>query len=711
MRFSLYLFSVFFFMPAEAHRGSVDMGVHTLDWHTSQIRSVMTGGFYMGKDAVGTTYIDSKHCMTGGGLNIDVLDDYAFDVDEMVEVAVEFDLKTSSSQMELWYDRNAPATAKSGSVSFQGLTEKITLPPYSEGARWYTHTFHLERARFAGLGRLKSDIYIGSTGPKAITVCGLTLKRSYTTKEPEAYGRIFLNVQDNEGKVVPVRVGLYDKTGRMPLPSEDAVQVKWLQDVRRIVDLLPVYGGAWPVDNRRIFYIDGDYHARLPAGNYDIVISRGMEYRFVRESVKIDADSVSRVDIQLKRWTDMPAKGWYSGDVHLHYGRAHAKDDKNILAHVMAEDLHVSNLLEMGNAVTTHYRQYNWGVEARYGKDSHYLVPGQEDPRTVRAGHTIHLNLLEPVRFPENYYLYHDVFEAVKKQGGVTGYAHVNDGQLSYYNARGGLALDVPFGLVDAVEIMGTPGGAKKHPWVTKLWFDLLNLGYKLAPLAGTDYMMVGIQPGAVRNYVYLGDVFSVQGWFDALKAGKSFVTSGPMLEMTVNGERPGAELNVQAGDSLHIRAGAQVSPDIGTLERLELYEQGDLVETVSSAEGKAQLRLSYKTRAVHGTWFVLLAYGKGDSPEASLAATAPVYVSVNGDGFCKVVAVVEITEQMKDAMNSILDGRYTEEEASWQTLNILKDVDKVQTKLLQARIGKANLIYEQLAAEARQGRCAVLNK
>ncbi len=220
--------------------------------------------------------------------------------------------------------------------------------------------------------------------------------------------------------------------------------------------------------------------------------------------------------------------------------------------------------------------------------------------------------------------------------------------------------------------------------------------------------MDTGIPPGVVRNYVYLGDQFSVQAWFDALKAGKSFVTSGPMLAMRVNGEGPGAELNVQAGDRLSIEADAQVSQDIGTLERLELYEQGELVEKVTSAKGQAQLRLSYKTRADHGTWFVLLAYGKSGSPEASLAATAPVYVSVNGDGFCKVSAVEEITERMKDAMNSILDGRYTET-AGWSTLNILKEVDKTQTALLQARIKQANLIYEELLTESRQGRCAAL--
>ena len=707
MRFLFVLWLLLFTLQTDAHRAVVNRGTHVLDWHTHQISRVVSGGIHDGKEVGSTRHINGKHCMTGRELDIDVLDDFAFDIDEPVELKVTFDLKTGPSTVELWYDKNRPETTN---PSFRGATEAVTLPSYSKDTRWHTQTFQLDRARFAGLGRLSTDFYLGSGDKKAMTICDITLKRSYTTAEPEAYGRLFLEVRDTSGKKMPVRVGLYDNTGRMPLPSDEAVPIKWLEDIRRVVELMPVYGGAWPVDNRRTFYIDGSYHTKLPTGTYNIVISHGLEYRFVQKTIQVDADKVSRVDIQLQPWVDMPAKGWYSGDVHLHYGRGHAKDDKNILAHAMAEDLHVTNLLEMGSTVTTMYKQYNWGAEARYGKGSHYLVPGQEDPRTNRLGHTVQLNLTAPVRFPERYYLYHKVFEAVQEQGGVTGYAHVNDPQLPYFNARGGLALDVPFGLVDAVEIMAAAGGAKKSPWVADLWFDFLNLGYPLAPMAGSDYMDGGIPPGAVRNYVYLGDKFSVQAWFDALKAGKSFVTSGPLLTMTVNGQRPGEALNVQKGDSLNIQADAQLSADIGTLERLELYEQGELVESVSSSEGKAQLRLNYQAQARHGTWFVLLAYGKDDSPEATLAATAPVYVSVNGSGFCKVAAVEAITQRMKAAMDTIFDGSYVEK-SGWSTLNLLKDVDSTQETLLKARIQQAHALYDKLAAEARQGRCADLGK
>jgi hypothetical protein len=65
-----------------------------------------------------------------------------------------------------------------------------------------------------------------------------------------------------------------------------------------------------------------------------------------------------------------------------------------------------------------------------------------------------------------------------------------------------------------------------------------------------------------------------LQGWFDALKRGETFVTNGPMLEFTVNGKRMGSELRLKAGDKLTINATASINPDIDFLDSLELIEQ-----------------------------------------------------------------------------------------------------------------------------------------
>ena len=70
-------------------------------------------------------------------------------------------------------------------------------------------------------------------------------------------------------------------------------------------------------------------------------------------------------------------------------------------------------------------------------------------------------------------------------------------GQL--FNGRRGLALDVPFGLVDFIEVL--QGGRL----VTDTWYPFLNLGFKVNPAAGSDYPYFGPSlPGVERYYVKL---------------------------------------------------------------------------------------------------------------------------------------------------------------------------------------------------------------
>jgi len=72
----------------------------------------------------------------------------------------------------------------------------------------------------------------------------------------------------------------------------------------------------------------------------------------------------------------------------VHIAREHAEDDA-VWAQIAAEDIHVANLLEMGNIAVTHFKQPAWGEAGQYVREGHALVSGQEDPRTVQRGHTL----------------------------------------------------------------------------------------------------------------------------------------------------------------------------------------------------------------------------------------------------------------------------------------------------------------------------------
>jgi hypothetical protein len=68
-----------------------------------------------------------------------------------------------------------------------------------------------------------------------------------------------------------------------------------------------------------------------------------------------------------------------------------------------------------------------------YEKGGYVIPSGQEDPRTVQRGHTLHHNIQAPVHLPtDSYFGYDQAFEAMRAQGGFSGYAH--QGEL--FNGR-----------------------------------------------------------------------------------------------------------------------------------------------------------------------------------------------------------------------------------------------------------------------------------
>ncbi|MCR8924356.1 CehA/McbA family metallohydrolase [Dasania sp. GY-MA-18] len=338
-----------------------------------------------------------------------------------------------------------------------------------------------------------------------------------------------------------------------------------------------------------------------------------------KKDIEVSADKPLTMTVNLARFANLPEQGWYSGDDHIHLSRSAPAANKNIMKMLAAEDVHVSNLLKMGNFSATHFQQYAFGTKGQYIDKNHAIASGVEDPRTAHRGHTISLNVTNPVHDRDKYYLYHKVFKEHQRQGGLTGYAHVDAG---WFNEDRGLALDVPFGLVDFVEIM--QNGAIH----TGQWYDFLNLGYKLSPMAGSDFPYFIDQPGAVRAYAKVAGEFSPQAWFDAVKKGHVYVTNGPFLEFNINGESMGDSVKLTAGDELQVAANVSLNPDFDQLDRIELISQGEVITQIKAKEGEQTLKLETALKPSSGLWLAVRAFGKNQA----LAHSAPIYVNLGSD-------------------------------------------------------------------------------
>jgi hypothetical protein len=423
-------------------------------------------------------------------------------------------------------------------------------------------------------------------------------------------GILELNVVDAEGVTVPARIELLDDRSKAHVAG-DALTINtecfvvpfpdWASSLQRSQSIDNPYVGT------RQFYVDGAAHASLPSGRYRVTASRGVEYRVARAEVEVTSGKRTWVELAPERWIDMPALGWFSADDHLHITRVRREDDARIGTWMRAEDLHIANLLQMGNAEQFDITpQYAFGDAGVYRAGETQLVSGQEHPRTHVLGHTIVLGAEAAIDRRDSYTIYRGFWEEAVRLGGAAGYAHWGAGY-----ARDGLAIDAPSGLLSFIEVLQFD-----LPYF-EVWYDLLNLGARLAPSAGTDYPCIPSIPGRERFYTRVEGLPTRASWVDGVRRGRTFVTNGPMLDLDVGGAGIGDELLLEAPRDVRIRGRARFDPARDDVRTLELVRDGVVVAESDTRPAPGEIALDLSLPVQGSAWFALRASGSkiGETP------------------------------------------------------------------------------------------------
>jgi len=366
---------------------------------------------------------------------------------------------------------------------------------------------------------------------------------------------------------------------------------------------------------------NGRTQIRLPKGRYVLYAGKGLEYAPVKHVFEVAADNKTSVDVTLKRYIDMPAKGWWSGDTHVHAPRFGVKDNRGLLWAAQAEDIHISSILLMGDKEFLHFPQYALGKDGTHREGDFWLVPGQEEPRTSELGHTIMLNTQRLYRNTDDYYRYDAIFRKSRNDGALTGIAHFYGDKFLSRNAG---ALLLAEDLVDFVELMDDTGMFKPEHF-----YDALNMGARLSLSAGSDFPWGG-HIGDNRTYVLLeeGVEFNPDNWYAALKAGRSFVTQGPLLDFKINGQSIGSDLHVKKGDRIDITVRTEGHPDVSSPKKLWLVSMGHTIKKIDTERRDAGvLEFQLTLTAERSQWFAVAAEGY----KGAVAHSSPIYVHVDG--------------------------------------------------------------------------------
>ena len=522
--------------------------------------------------------------------------------------------------------------------------------------------------------------------PLSLTSNGRELAKLALTVAVPPAGHLKVAILDETSKPTAAVGGLYASDHRLAVPPDalrfDEAGYSYRPGRTRAYQTSHYWPGS--LNERQVFFVDGGFSVDLPAGNYKLILGKGFEYAPSITTIRIEPGADTARSIALQRWIDMPARGWYSGDTHVHYARVNEAANQRLAHWAHAEDLHMINVMEMGDALKTYFPQYALGAAGRKVLPGLALVPGQEDPHTAFIGHTLQLNIQKPVRHPEQYYLYDLVFDEIHRQGGLTGYAHTYQPPTRGFWVREDMSINIPRNKIDFVEI-GQNGEVDDH-----LFYEFLNLGFRLAATAGSD-VPYSNTIGTSRVYAYTGRSFTADAWFAAIKAGRTFVTAGPMLELTVNGQVPGAEIHAQPGDKLRVHAtagGYNVPP-----RYLEVVAQGEVIKSAEQASARESISLDFTIPICHSTWIGARCAG---------AVTSPVYIRVGSEPFWKLKAVPELIRarlnQLHDVEMLTKEGVTPGSDGGWNGPTAFQN----SSAQLLERVDIARKIYLQMLEKAK---------
>jgi hypothetical protein len=358
-------------------------------------------------------------------------------------------------------------------------------------------------------------------------------------------------------------------------------------------------GGNLLRGDERYAYVDGSFEILLPAEPVLVAIFKGPEYKPVLTTAQVGPGKMA-LRFMLERWTDLRSKGWYAGDGRTHFLTPHAA-----LLEAAAEDLAVVNLLAME------------GEEPRPVISNILGFSGQR-PALETPGHMVVVNTLNQHQSLGRLALL-NCHRAVYPlcAGGPWGWENWTlEDWCNQCHRKGGLAVWCSGSedsrgakLADAFEVTSL------EPEKLAEWYKLLNANQRIPLLGGSGKSSNSQLLGSLRTYAQHnpGDEFTYKNWIEAVRAGRTFVTKGPLIDLKVNGCGPGS---VVYGPVLQVRAVAESRIPFGNLM---VMVNGDVVKEMEARGSPPRAVVEAGLRLPDGGWIAVECRGDAHS--------SPVYV------------------------------------------------------------------------------------
>jgi peptidoglycan/xylan/chitin deacetylase (PgdA/CDA1 family) len=543
--------------------------------------------------------------------------------------------------------KRAADQARAGRVAvlqFHGVPDREhpwvhTEPQRFEQFMGYLHTNHFKVIALRDLAR-----YIDpEKAPENTTV--IIDKRKAERKEVLVEGEI---VDDKTGQRLPARIYIRDSTGGWHFPktsftSGSAIRYERQNGMNSNIQEMHTTLSAHP------------FRVELLPGRYTFTIEHGKEYFPETREVVIEKD-LPKLTFRLRPWVNMAEQGWYSGDTHNH------REPRELPNVMLAEEVNVGlPMVDWTTVSTVAPTASDKAFGGNFGNDpiqidaTHAWTPRNTEYEIFRTGTNNHtlgalLILNHRTRFDQPVLPLTAVAEKARKEGALL--------DLEKHNWPWSLPL-VPLLKIDFFELannhhweaeyavrgwavpapswMGLSGSGTdtERDWTLygfQTYYALLNCGFHLRPAAGTANGVHPVPLGFSRVYVHLDEPFNFDAWMRGLSAGRSFVTTGPMILAKTDGEWPGATF--QATSAKDHQLDCTVLSE-QPLEAIELIVNGAVTRfepkneksDSGSFESKVLTHFSPETTS----WLAWRCFEKRPNNRFRFAHTAPWHFDVTG--------------------------------------------------------------------------------
>ncbi len=406
----------------------------------------------------------------------------------------------------------------------------------------------------------------------------------------------------------------------------------------------------------RCVYIDGEADVNLPHGTVYLEVSKGFEIRPVRLTHSIEA-STRELVIEIETVLPWRENGWVTADTHVHF-----LSPTTALLEGAAEGVNVVNLLasQWGELMTNAGDFDGKTVHGakQFGGDGEYLVRVGTENRHHVLGHISLLGYDGRMILPMTSggpdeaaigdpvdVLLTDWARQCKAQGGVVVIPHFPNPRLEH-------AATIVEGEADAIEMTAWGylyGGI--DPYSLSDWYRYLNNGYLVAAVAGTDKMTAATAVGTVRTYARIAPdrEFTYAEWMDAVRRAETFVSYGPLMEVSVDGHPLGARIEMPASGGT-VAVAWHVASVTMPMTQVELVLNGEVVD---GADVDPQCDSgSFEVSVDRSSWVALLVRGcYADKPEIIAAHSSPVMIDVEDSAFYSAADALTILHQIEGAL------------------------------------------------------------